>query len=428
MKKKIGAISLFILLFAIFIFVGCSKIDDSAVSDAYKAPDTDVSPELSSPEVSSPQILSSPQDSSSSKPTSSKYTKELSIEEKHWNRVFAKAFEEVDCPKAPERNFPDGYYKSKMIDTHIHIGSLPDGAPGFDDEFYTGDNIGIKRSISEWVCMMDYENTSKVFAFFPAWKPIIKQSIDLVKLTMEKYPGRFIPFIMSPDNDGNPDGFSTVDSKKLKEMLDAYPDLFKGYGEIGLYGHPGGAPPLPPNSLRLTEIYPLVKEKKLLVYFHLGEGQKQAFEETLSANPDINFIFHGDQLIDCSTCHNSLADVADLLEKHPNLYYGVDELYGDVLLINEKVTKQEFIAHFNDYEPLLEEDLKTWKKFIEDHSGQVLWGTDRGVGSSWSLDPEVALVLNNYSRAFISKLDPLVQEKFAYKNAEKLIGNINDTS
>jgi hypothetical protein len=30
------------------------------------------------------------------------------------------------------------------------------------------------------------------------------------------------------------------------------------------------------------------------------------------------------------------------------------------------------------------------------------------------------LVLNDYSRMFIGRLDPSVQEKFAYKNAEKL--------
>ena len=69
---------------------------------------------------------------------------------------------------------------------------------------------------------------------------------------------------------------------------------------------------------------------------------------------------------------------------------------------------------------MLGKDLATWKDFIERHPDQVLWGTDRGVGSTWSLDPEVALTLNNYTRAFIGRLDPSVQEKFAYKNAERL--------
>ena len=96
-------------------------------------------------------------------------------------------------------------------------------------------------------------------------------------------------------------------------------------------------------------------------------------------------------------------------------------MYGDVLLLNNDHTKEEFIAYFKDYAPLLKQDLNTWKEFIEKHPNQVLWDTDRGVGSIWSIDPEVALTLNNYSRAFIGRLDPTVQEKFAYQNAERLL-------
>lgn len=275
--------------------------------------------------------------------------------------------------------------------------------------------------MDEWVCMMDYEGTSKAFAFFPVWEPITQQSLDVVKRTMETYPGRFIPFIMPPSHDDRPDGSSTADAQEMEAMLGISPGLFRGYGEIGLYGHPGGAPALPPNSTRLVEIYPVIRKHNLVVYFHIGEGQKEAFEKALKSNPDINFIWHGDQLIQCGSCKQNLDDVEDILYNHPNVYYGVDELYGDVLLLGPGVTKEEFIAHFNDYSPLLEKDLATWKGFIERHPDQVLWGTDRGVGSVWSLDPEVALTLNNYSRAFIGRLDPEVQEKFAYKNAERLL-------
>ena len=343
-----------------------------------------------------------------------------SVAEQHWKRVFEKAFADVGCPKPPPRDFPDSSYKGPMIDAHIHIQSLPDGEPGFPDEYYTGENLSIKRSIAEWVCMMDYEGTSKAVAFFAVWNPITKESLDLVKLTMEKYPGRFIPFIMPPDDDGSPEGSPTVDAKTLQEMVEIYPGLFQGYGEIGLYSRPGGAPPLPPDSKRLTEIYPVIRKHNLVVYFHLGEGQKESFEKVLDENPDITFIFHGDQLIQCEACDGTLDDVAEILEDHPNVYYGVDELYGDVFLLREEVSKEQFIAHFREYSPLLEKDLKTWKDFIEKHPDQVLWDTDRGVGSAWSLDPEVAVTLNDYSRAFIGRLDPGVQERFAYKNAERL--------
>src|SRR3989338_7570273 len=103
---------------------------------------------------------------------------------------------------------------------------------------------------------------------------------------------------MAPDRDGDPYGFVTVDAQELTEMLNVYPGLFKGYGETGLYGHPGGAPPLPPDSQRLVEIYPVVRDNNLMVYFHLGEGQKESWEKALAANRDITFIWHGDQLID----------------------------------------------------------------------------------------------------------------------------------
>ncbi len=339
----------------------------------------------------------------------------LSLEEKHWNGVFKKAFEPANClePRDPD-TLPDGYYKGPMIDTHVHLQSLPDGAPGFPDDYYPGDNLGIRRSMDEWVCMLDVEGTKQAWGFFPVWEPIVQQSLDAVKITMEKYPNRFIPFIMPPDDDD-----PTVVAEELEEMLNIEPGLFKGYGEIGLYGN-SDSPPLPPDSEKLMEIYPVVRKHNLVVYFHLGEGQKEALERAATANPDVTFVFHGDQLIDCAECDKTPHAVAEILERHPNIYYGVDELYGNVWLLQPGESKEKFLAHFADYEPLLKKDMDNWKEFIETHPDQVIWGTDRGVSESWDTNPEVALTLNNYTRAFIGKLDPAVQEKFAYRNAEKI--------
>lgn len=350
----------------------------------------------------------------------------LEIYNQHWGRVFAKAFEPVDCPKPRDpQSLPAGYYKSPIIDAHIHIHSLPDGQPGFPDEYYTGTNLGIKYSLNQWLCMMDVEGTSKALAFFPVWDPIRNESLNLVKLVMEKYPHRFIPFIMPPDNDGSVNGSPTVDASTLQEMLSVHPGLFKGYGEIGLYvrgeqGDPKSAPALPPDSTRLKEIYPHIREHNLVVYFHLGEGQKEALERVAAANPDITFIFHGDQLKDCAECDKTHSMIADILENHPNVYYGVDELYGGDWLLKPGASKEDFITHFEDYDALLKKDLATFKEFIETHPDQVMWGSDRGVSTPWDVDPDVALVLNNYTRYFIGHLDPQVQEKLAYKNAQKL--------
>lgn len=347
---------------------------------------------------------------------------EFSVEEEHWNRLFEKAFETVDCSQARNPStLPEGYYKGQMLDTHIHLKSLPDGEPGFPLEFYTGENLGTTHSMDEWICMMDYEGTYKAFGFFPVWEPIINKSIEAVNMTMKKYPGRFVPFIMPPADDGSPTGYPTVNSRELNDMLVIEPGLFEGYGEIGLYSRGGGAKELPPDSQRLQEIYPVLREQNLVAYFHLGENQGDSLERVAGENRDIKFIFHGDQLVDCAECNGNLDEVAGILERNPNIYYGVDELYGGDWLLKPGESKEKFLANFEDYDIILEKDLARWKEFIETHPDQVLWGTDRGVSTSWDLDTDVALTLNNYTRAFIGRLDTAVQEKFAYKNAERLL-------
>ena len=354
--------------------------------------------------------------------------RELSFEEKIWEKRINDSFLPINCPKFNERNLDDSFYKGPMIDTHIHIANIPDGGPY--DEFNPNDIkplMGVNVKITDYICMMETEGTKKVFGFFPVYPEIPVEMVEVVKRTMQLYPDKFVPFIMPPDHDDRPDGFPTVDSETLRNMFNAEPNLFRGYGEIGLYmrgdhGGSTGSPELPPDSKRLMEIYPLIRENKLLVYFHLGEGQKEAFERVLEGNPDINFIWHGDQLVSHQNGKENLKLIDEILSKHPNAYYGVDQLYGNVWLLKPEVIKEEFLKHFRDYDPLLKKDLETWKWFIEKHPDQVLWGTDRGWSSPWSLDPDVALTLNNYTRAFIGRLNLDVQEKFAYKNAEKLIG------
>lgn len=340
---------------------------------------------------------------------------ELSIEEAHWEKVFAKAFEAIDCPEPRDiRSLPDGYYKGSMIDAHTHMQSLPDGAPGQLDEFYLGENIGIKKKVDEWNCMLQVESTNQAWTFFAVWEPITEESIKLVKMTMEKYPGKFVPFIMPPDKED-----PTVDAKELERMLNIEPGLFKGYGEIGLYGN-SDSPPLAPDSNIMMEIYKVAAKYNLVVYLHLGEGHKEPMIRAIQANPDVTFVFHGDQLIDCAECGGTHKEVAEILESSSNVYYGVDELYGGEWLLQPGRPKEDFISHFRDYDSLLERDLAKFKEFIESHPDQVLWDTDRGVSASWDKDADVAIILNDYSRAFIGKLDLSVQEKFAYKNAEKI--------
>ncbi|OGD61550.1 hypothetical protein A3A71_00010 [Candidatus Berkelbacteria bacterium RIFCSPLOWO2_01_FULL_50_28] len=339
-----------------------------------------------------------------------------------WEKRVANAFKPSECPLLPKPKLDASYYQGPLIDAHFHPPSLPDSALGSELEAPDDQTLlGVNITYDEIACTFRNDGTSgKVFAFFPVYPNIYKPALEVVKRAVDQYPDVFVPFIMPPDNDGSPTGYPTVNSDTLQKMLKVYPNLFKGYGEIGLYERQGGAKELPPDSARLLEIYPVAREHNLVVMFHLGEGQAASYEKILQANRDIKFIWHGDQLINCTECTQDLTVIDGILSRNPNVYYGIDELYGDVFLMQAEVGKKKFLEHFKDYDPLLKKDVETWKSFIERHPDQVLWDTDRGV-LTWSMDIEVGRALTNYSRAFIAELDPDVQEKFAYKNAEKLL-------
>lgn len=341
-----------------------------------------------------------------------------------WNTIIDRAFEPVECKQPAIPFFGNLSYSGTLIDTHWHIPNIPDDLNARASDRPT---LGINVYIADIVCTLEQEGTAQVFAFFPVYKEIPYQMIEVVKKTMQRYPDMFVPFIMPPDHDDSPKGSPTVDDQVLQNMLTIEPGLFKGYGEIGLYERGNnGALALPPDSQRLQEIYPIIRQHNLIVYVHLGEGQKQSFERVLEQNPDVNFIWHGDQLITYVQDEQDLSRIDDILSKYPNVYYGIDELYGDVWLLRPEITKEEFLRHFDNYQELLQKDLKTWKAFIEAHPNQVLWGTDRGWSAPWSADEDVGMVLTSYARAFIAHLDPQVQEKFAYKNAQKLIVQRNE--
>lgn len=354
----------------------------------------------------------------------------ISPEEKIWRQRVENAMASSSCPDLPEPEYPSTYYQGQLIDTHLHIPSIPDWSPEEDnlptdqapEGRFGGPQalLGWNVKMSEIACTLMREGTHKNFAFFPAYEGEISlYQLEIWNRTMQQYSELFTPFIMSSGNDDDPEGFPTVDADALKEMLAVYPGLFEGYGEIGLYAREnGGSPELPPDALRLQEIYPLVKEHNLVVYFHLGEGHKDNFEKVLTQNPDINFIWHGDQL--------SISEVEDILSKHSNAYYGVDAFWGhDQNLFHLFVGKskdaylEELNAKFNQ---VLNYAVSDWKSTIERHPDQFIWGIDRG-DAVWNYDLEVGQMQVKLARAFIGKLNPLVQEKFAYKNAERLLNN-----
>ncbi|MEE9162890.1 MAG: hypothetical protein V3U35_07975, partial [Candidatus Neomarinimicrobiota bacterium] len=100
----------------------------------------------------------------------------------------------------------------------------------------------------------------------------------------------FVPFIMPPGPNQTP----TVNAETLKEMLAVYPGLFQGYGEIPYGSDFSKAIDDPSSAPIFQEIYQVVRENKLAVYFHPAEGQKDNLERVLKRHPGIKFIVHGE--------------------------------------------------------------------------------------------------------------------------------------
>ena len=153
----------------------------------------------------------------------------------------------------------------------------------------------------------------------------------------------------------------------------------------------------------------------LIVMIHPDYGQQSAIEQILKVNPNVKFLFHG---------HEMEPWVIYILDKYQNAYYSVDtSLFG---IPNELIAnlygpeKEEFVSELTgNFNKILDTNLGKWKPRIEKYPDKFLWGTDRAF--AWHFDSEVGVLLEEMSRSFIGQLNPEVQEKFAYKNAERLL-------
>ena len=238
--------------------------------------------------------------------------------EKMWNQRVEEAFAPSRCPPATKTELGDSDYKGPLVDTHFHMSHLWD-APldaDWDGGSYERDVLqghypmhlpvlGKNITMTEIACRLEREGTDRVFAFFfvQSERPgQLRPSLEVVRRTMQLYPTRFVPFIMTPCcNEMAP----TVDSGTLSQYLEIFPGLFQGYGETVLYDFVPGvneqaraartAEEYPPDAPLLLGVYQVVRKHKLLVYLHPGEGHQGRLERVLKQHPSITFIVHGEE-------------------------------------------------------------------------------------------------------------------------------------
>lgn len=337
--------------------------------------------------------------------------------EKVTNKILGgetKGSAEYECKLEPrEREFNKGpYYTGPLIDTHVHmpvaskIISTVAMRFGFEDM-----PAAVDISTGYLNCLFDAEGITKTFGFFIVPNIVSGHAVNHVKNIEEKYPGKFVKFFMPP----LPLQVLTSKPPKVEKLLNNNPGLFQGYGEarfdfsLGTNAHP--------EDEYFLEMYGLADEKNLIVQIHPGKGQLEALRRLLEKYPNVKFLVH--------VMPNYKKEIGKLMDTHDNLYYSLDAeihyIFGYHTIQNNKgPTKEEYLKFIREnFNSLLKEGLRDWKQIIETHPDQFTWGSDRWY--TWHFDPEVSGLVVEFGRAFIGNLDPAVQERFAYKNAERML-------
>lgn len=321
---------------------------------------------------------------------------------------------EVPCDLTPfSRQFSStSYYTGPLLDSHLHMPTafqLPSAIAQEVD--WNPPVLDQDISKSELICLFDTEKINSVVGFYLVPNLLSGTFVSAAQQMEQQYPGRIIPFI-------TPSHLTELDlnPEQIEEILASNPGLFKGLGEYGLYkaDYKGKSPEDP----YFLEIYDLADKHNLIVMIHPDENQQSAIERMVQKYSGVTFLFHGNMEMG--------PYAAEVVGKYPNAYFTIDADLWDIAQDHQSVnlyaaeTKTEFIADFKrDYDQVQRAALARWKTAIEANPDQFLWGTDRG--KDWHFDPEVGALLEESGRAFIGQLNPAVQEKFAYKNAQRLL-------
>ncbi|MDO8676550.1 MAG: amidohydrolase family protein [Candidatus Azambacteria bacterium] len=294
-----------------------------------------------------------------------------------------------DITLRPRQFSSTPYYTGPLFDAHIHLPGLPD--------------------INKLLCTFDKEKVKGAIGFY--WSP--SQSLEkmLAETTSIKNDssGKIRIFLM-------PKSYSL---KTLEDIETTKKSLLAGYGELAFYnrGDPSQSYyPQIPDEQQFLDLYVLAGKNNLVVMIHPNQGQAGAIENVIQKNPNVKFYFHGEEIESA---------IIGLMDKYPNVYYSIDATLsrlpysGDTLHVS--LTEESYVSRIKqNFTAMLNGAVNDWKAKIEKHPDKFTWGTDRG-GFSWHYGEEVSRLFEELSRSFIGRLDPAVQEKYAYKNAESLL-------
>ncbi len=202
--------------------------------------------------------------------------------------------------------------------------------------------------------------------------------------------------------------------------------LFEGIGEIVLY--PANMQSVTFGGPVLQTVFKVVNEKKGIVMIHPSmtrEGGRQTelteVEPAIARYPDIIFQFHP---------VSTISLVSQLMDKYPNVYYSMDApgwIVGNGLMYPGNAadnTAESFLASVNRIgrDRIVNESVKNIIPWFQRYPDRIFWGSDLGGDANWHFNDLVTDVVFGLTREVIGRLPTDIQEKYAYKNAQKVFG------
>ena len=300
-----------------------------------------------------------------------------------------------DLTPHPKRFNKTPYYTGPLFDAHFHVPDLSE------------------VSINKLLCISDKEKVKGTILFYWNGQLSLEKRLAEAESIKNDSSGKIRVFLAPVQ----------YNLKTLEDIEVSHNGLFTGYGEMAFYnrGDPSQSYyPKRPDAQEFLDIYALAEKNNFVVMIHPDKGQEKAIENVLQKYPHVKFYFHGDEIE---------GTIIGLMDKYPNVYYSIDAVlsripssYGDALHMS--MTEEAYVSTVSqNFDAMLQADVSAWKTKIEKHPDRFTWGTDRG-GFTWHYGEEVSRLFEELSRAFIGQLDPAVQERFAYKNAESLLQNL----
>jgi len=338
------------------------------------------------------------------------------LEEEDNVRTFTLDLDLLSSPLA----FPsvEESYEGPLFDTHLHL-------TGTDSE----DNAGVEddklfinpENADGFFAMMDRQGVIGLIGFLPInheyfvavpeWTdPFMKQTELVVKRSCD----RVFPFLF-------PDSLIGITSREFfrTELIDQYIKdnsiPFRGIGELHVDGENPLYADIRLNDEVMLDLYDYAAENNLIMMIHPRVSDLEDLHEALQHNRKTIFLLHSGEGVE--------KIIPPLLQENENLYYSIDaDLLYPYGIAMAGMTKEEFMNNLQSdgmYFRILASALHYWKPLIEAHPDRIIWGTD--ALWSWHFEDEVYSELTFFARDFIGGLSPEVQEKFAYKNAERML-------